>query len=190
MSSTKGEFLFKVTVIGDGMVGKTSLIKKFTQGSFQTDYIRTIGAQFSKYVQTIEGDTCTLYLWDIAGQDEFFFLRPSFYQGSIAAIIVYSLEDNQLGKISYKHISNWHNDIIKYCGKIPIILLGNKVDLIDKNVLDESKVLKLTRKRKFLDHFITSALTGEGVIEAFQAIISELYYKNNKLSLELQKMSR
>ncbi len=190
MSSTKGEFVFKITVIGDGMVGKTSLIKKFTQGSFQTNYIRTIGAQFSKYTQNIEGDTCTLYFWDIAGQDEFFFLRPSFYQESRAAIIVYSLEDNQLGKDSFKHISSWHNDIKKFCGKIPIILLGNKADLIDKNILNESKVLKLIRKREFLGYFITSALTGEGVTEAFQAIIDELYYKHKKLSLELQKMSR
>lgn len=190
MSRTKEKFVFKITVIGDGMVGKTSLIKKFTHGSFQTDYIRTIGAQFSKYNQNIEGDTCTLSLWDIAGQDEFFFLRPSFYKESRGAIIVYSLEDNQHGKDSFKHISNWHNDIKKFCGKIPIILLGNKVDLIDKNILDESKMLKLTQKREFLGHFITSALTGEGVVKAFQAIISELYYKYKKLSLELQKMSR
>ena len=190
MSSTKVKFTFKITVIGDGMVGKTSLIKKFTHGSFQTDYIRTIGAQFSKYIQKIEGDTCMLFLWDIAGQDEFYFLRPSFYKESRAAIIVYSLEDNQYGKDSFKHISNWQNDIKKFCGDIPIILLGNKVDLIDKNNLDESKVLKLTRKREILGHFKTSALTGEGVVEAFQAIISELYYKYKKISLELKKMSR
>ena len=180
MSSTKRKFFFKITVIGDGMVGKTSLIKKYTQGNFQFDYVQTIGAQFSKYVQNIEGDTCTLALWDIAGQDEFFFLRPAFYQGSKGAIIIYSLEDNQLGKDSFKHISNWHNDIKKFCGKIPIILLGNKVDLIDKNILEESKVLKLTRKREFLGHYITSALTGEGVVEAFQAIINELYYRSRK----------
>jgi small GTP-binding protein len=190
MSSTKGKFSFKISVIGDGMVGKTSLIKKFTHGNFQFDYIRTIGAQFSKYVQDIEGDTCILSLWDIAGQDGFFFLRPSFYQASKAAIIVYSLEDNQHGSDSFKHISKWHNDIKKFCGKIPIILLGNKVDLIDKNILDESRVLKLTRKREFLGHFLTSALTGEGVVEAFQAITNELYYKYKKLSLELQKINK
>jgi len=187
MSSTKEEFHFKITVIGDGMVGKTSLIKKFTHESFQTDYIRTIGAQFSKYNQNIEGDTCTLSLWDIAGQDEFFFLRPSFYKESMAAIIVYSLENNQLGKNSVKHISNWHNDIKKFCGKIPIILLGNKVDLVDKNVLEESKISKLTRSNDFLGHFMTSALTGEGIIEAFQVIINNLYHKYKKLD-NLQKM--
>ncbi len=185
MSSTKGKYMFKITVIGDGMVGKTSLIKKFSQGNFQFDYIRTIGAQFSKYVQEIDGDTCTLSLWDIAGQDEFFFLRPSFYQASKAAIIVYSLEENQLGKDSFKHISNWHNDIKKFCGKIPIILLGNKVDLVDKDLLDESKALKLTQKREFLAHFITSALTSEGVVEAFEAIINELYNKYKNISLDL-----
>ena len=121
---------------------------------------------------------------------DFFFLRPSFYQASKAAIIVYSLEDNQHGSDSFKHISKWHNDIKKFCGKIPIILLGNKVDLIDKNILDESRVLKLTRKREFLGHFLTSALTGEGVVEAFQAITNELYYKYKKLSLELQKINK
>ena len=167
MSSTKSTFIFKITVIGDGMVGKTSLIKRFTHGNFQFDYIQTIGAQFSKYVQNFGGDTCTLSLWDIAGQDEFFFLRPSFYKDSRAAIIVYSLEDNQHGKDSFKHVSKWHNDIKKFCGNIPIILLCNKVDLIDKNILDESKVFKLTKKREFLGHYLTSALTGEGVDDAF-----------------------
>ena len=92
-----------------------------------------------------------------------------------------------LWRVPFKHISNWYNDIKKFCGKIPIILLGNKVDLIDKNILDESKVLKLIQKREFLGHFITSALTGEGVVDAFQAIIRELYNKYKKLSLENQK---
>jgi small GTP-binding protein len=186
MNKTQNEFVFKVTVIGDGMVGKTSLIKKFTKGGFQKEYIKTIGAQFSKYVQIIEGDSCKLFLWDIAGQDDFFFLRPSFYQDSRAAIIVYSLEDNQLGKDSLKHISNWHNDIKKYCGKIPIILLANKLDLINRNSYDDSKILQLTRKRDFKGYFLTSALTGEGVIEAFNAIITELYYKYSRLSNELK----
>ena len=98
MNKSKLRFKFKITVIGDGRVGKTSLIRRFTKGSFQKDYIKTIGAQFSKYVEEIEGDHCELFFWDIAGQDEFHFLRPSFYKDSSAAIIVYSLEKNSLGK--------------------------------------------------------------------------------------------
>ena len=117
-------WLFKITVVGDGQVGKTSLIQKFTKGSFQEEYIKTIGAQFSIYEMEIDGDFCELFFWDIAGQDEFHFLRPSFYKDSKAAIMVYSLEENDLGKNSLKHIPNWHDDILKFCSnaeKISII---------------------------------------------------------------------
>ena len=61
----KKGFVFKITVIGDGAVGKTSLIKKYTKGSFQKDYIKTLGAQFSKYDEDIEGESCRLFFWDI-----------------------------------------------------------------------------------------------------------------------------
>jgi len=119
------KFKFKITVIGDGFVGKTSLIRKFTQGNFQEDYIQTIGAQFSEYTEDIEGDRCELIFWDIAGQDEFHFLRPAFYRSSLASIIVFSLEMNDFGKESFKHVSDWHKEIKKFCGNIPIILLNS-----------------------------------------------------------------
>ncbi|MFX1408879.1 MAG: Rab family GTPase [Promethearchaeota archaeon] len=177
MTKTKEVYRFKITVIGDGGVGKTSLIKKFTQGEFDEDYIKTIGAQFSKYVEEIEGDSCNLFFWDIAGQDEFHFLRPSFYKESRAAIIVYSLEENDLGKESFKHIANWHDDIKKFCGDIPAIVFGNKVDLVDEKNIDNSKILKFVNKRDLLGYYKTSAKTGQGVTQAFHAIIRELYNK-------------
>ena len=65
-----------------------------------------------------------------------------------------------------------------------IILLGNKVDLVDKKKLKEKKVLKLVNKRGFLGYYKTSAKTGEGVIEAFQALIKELYNKYKRLRLQ------
>ena len=72
------KFRFKISVIGDGQVGKTSLIKKYSKGSFERDYVKTIGAQFSKFEKEIDGDEIRLIFWDIAGQDDFLFLRPSF----------------------------------------------------------------------------------------------------------------
>ncbi|MHA2430528.1 MAG: Rab family GTPase, partial [Promethearchaeota archaeon] len=125
----KKDFIFKITVIGDGGVGKTSLIKKYTQGSFQKQYIKTLGAQFSKYDEKVDGNMVKLFFWDIAGQAEFSFMRPTFYKGSKAAIIVFS---HALGEEkSFSNITEWHEDIKKYCGNIPIILFGNKIDLID-----------------------------------------------------------
>ncbi|MFW9771150.1 MAG: Rab family GTPase [Candidatus Heimdallarchaeota archaeon] len=171
----KKDFVFKITVIGDGGVGKTSLIKKYTQGSFQKQYIKTLGAQFSKYDEKIEGNMVKLFFWDIAGQAEFSFMRPTFYKGSKAAIIVFSHAPDE--EQSYDNIIEWHEDIKKYCGNIPIILFGNKIDLINIEKLDDIEAEKLGEQRNFLGYYRTSAKTGTGVYEAFQAIIKELYHK-------------
>jgi len=172
------KFRFKISVIGDGQVGKTSLIKNFTQGSFEKDYIKTIGAQFSKYEKEIEGDEIRLIFWDIAGQDDFLFLRPSFYKESGAAIIVYSLEENELGKRSFEHIVNWYENIKKFCGDIPIILFANKLDLVEEDNLDVSLIQDLVKLHGFLGYYLTSAKTGEGVHEAFNTLIDKLYSKS------------
>ncbi len=172
-NETAKGFVFKITVIGNGAVGKTSLIKKYTQGSFQKDYIKTLGAQFSKYDEEIDGDNCKLFFWDIAGQDEFNFMRPTFYKGSKAAIIVFSHTD----KDSFNNIIDWHEDIKKYTGDLPIVLFGNKTDLIDEKDLDDKKIKKIVEERNFMGYYKTSAKTGQGVFEAFQAIIKELYNK-------------
>lgn len=171
------KFKFKITVIGDGFVGKTSLIKKFTQGSFQRDYIKTIGAQFSKFTEELEGDICELVFWDIAGQDEFHFLRPAFYKSSVAAIIVFSIEETNFGKESFKHTAQWLKEIKKFCGDIPITLFGNKVDLVDENTLNDGKILKFVKKNNFNGFYRTSAKTGHHVEDAFRAIIEVLHDK-------------
>ncbi|MFX0082682.1 MAG: Rab family GTPase [Candidatus Hodarchaeota archaeon] len=178
-------FIFKITVIGDGQVGKTSLIQKFTHSYFEKEYIKTIGAQLSTYVKEIDGDKIKLQFWDIAGQDTFHFLRPSFYKRSEAAIIVYSLEENKLGEESFNHIPDWYKEILKYCGNIPIVLFANKVDLVDEDNIDDSDIQEIVSKYNFLGYYITSAKTGNGVIEAFNAIIEALYKKFKTLSAEL-----
>jgi len=175
------KFRFKIAVIGDGQVGKTSLIKNYTQGSFERDYVKTIGAQFSKFEKEIERDEIRLIFWDIAGQDDFLFLRPAFYKESGAAIIVYSLEENELGKRSFEHINNWYENIKKYCGDIPIIIFANKADLIEEDNLDHSEIQKMITKYSFLGYYLTSAKTGHGVHDAFDTLINELYYKSKTL---------
>ena len=178
------EFGFKICIIGDGGVGKTSLVKKFTKGTFEKDYVRTIGAQFSRYDKEINGDIINLIFWDIEGQDDFNFLHPLFYKESRASIIVCSLEANNLGKDSFTHIKNWYIELKKYCGDIPVVLFANKVDLVKENNIDSIKIQELVKKYNFLGYYITSAKTGQGVIEAFNEIIERLYYKYKKLSLK------
>jgi len=142
------------------------------------DYIKTIGAQFSRFNKKINEDIIILIFWDISGQDDFNFLQPLFYRESKACIIVYSLEENDLGNESFKHIENWHNELKKYCGNIPVVLFANKVDLVEENDLDISKIQSIVNKQNLLSYYLTSAKTGQGVIDAFNAIINELYYKS------------
>jgi len=168
-------YRFKIVVIGDGAVGKTSLIKKFTKGTFERDYVKTIGAQFSKYNKKLNGDLIRLVFWDIAGQEDFNFLQPLFYKESKAAIIVYSLEKNTLGKKSFTHIENWYEVVKENCGDIPIVLFANKVDLVDVSDINTLNIQKLANEYKFLNFFFTSAKTGQGVVNAFNAIIERLY---------------
>ena len=184
MSSNPKEFRFKITVVGDGRVGKTSLISKFNKGAFQEEYIKTIGAQFCTYDQEIEDDRIKLILWDIAGQDTFSFLKPSFFNNARAAIIVYSLEPNDLGKESFDHINNWYNDIKQYCGEIPVVVFANKEDLVKKEEIDHNTIKALVEQNQFLGYYITSAKTGKGVTDAFNSLINTLYKKYKTISLE------
>jgi len=113
-----------------------------------------------------------LFFWDIAGQREFDFMRPTFYKGSKAAIIVFSHTDEE----SFNKIPEWHEDIKSHVGDLPVVLFGNKIDLVDENNSDE-KIQDIVKERSFLGYFKTSAKTGSGVYEAFQAIIKNLYNK-------------
>jgi small GTP-binding protein len=166
-------------VVGEGRVGKTSLIQKFTQNSFNESYLKTLGAAFSLYEDSVDGNTVKIIIWDIAGQDDFNFLRPSFFKNSRASIIVFDLEDSEEGRESFDRITDWHQDVIQYSGDVPILLLGNKSDLIDLDKIDHAKIQVIVEQEKFLGYFITSAKTGDGVKKAFNIIIKNLYGKEN-----------
>ncbi|MHA2289577.1 MAG: Rab family GTPase [Promethearchaeota archaeon] len=183
MSKGDEEYKFKITVVGDPAVGKTTLVKKYTTGSFQKDYISTLGAQFSNYEEKIEGNQIKLFIWDIAGQQTFEVMRRKFYNGSSGAIIVFSHAPEELK--SYNNIEKWLKELKKYCGEIPIAIFGNKIDLINEDDLytdtekvnSDFNVQKLVNNHEIIEYFKTSALTGQGVIEAFQKLVRELYFK-------------
>ncbi|MFX1390948.1 MAG: Rab family GTPase [Promethearchaeota archaeon] len=172
---------FKICVVGDGAVGKTSLIKNYTQGSFQKEYIATLGTQFSKYEEEIDGENVGLFLWDIAGQDSFQALRQRFYTGSSGAIIVFSHAPEQLE--SFTHVSRWLDDLKKHCGNIPIVLFGNKIDLVDNSELvsnpsvptSDSVLDQFVKDNRLVGYYKTSALTGQGVTDAFKVLVKKLY---------------
>jgi small GTP-binding protein len=179
----KRKFRFKIVIVGDGGVGKTSLIKRFSEGYFVINYVQSIGAQYVRFDKEFGEDKVRYLFWDIAGRETFHFLRPSFFNNSRAAIIVFSMEENELGRESFRNIEAWCNEIKLNCGNIPIIIIGNKADLMDKTKWDNSKIQDFVKKNNLLGYYLTSAKTNEGVNEAFNKIIEELYNSFKKLSL-------
>ena len=183
MTDIERQFTYKVVIVGDAQVGKTSLILKYTKGTFNEEYIMTLGAQLSKFEDVVEGNEIKLVFWDIAGQTNFSQLRQSFYKGSSAAIIVFSHEENELGDRSFNNISKWLQNIVEYCGRIPVVLFGNKIDLIDVNELilnkdhpkSDHNILKLMKELNVLGYLKTSALTGEGVTFAFKTLTNHVF---------------
>lgn len=178
------KFRFKVTVVGDVEVGKTSLIKQYTKSSFNKDYVKTIGGQYSVYDKEVQGDKVRCLFWDIAGGESFQFLHQSFFKNSRVAIIVYSLEEDNQDRNNFNQISDWHERIIRFCGDIPIVIIANKIDLTDETKLNNSQILEFVNENNVFGYFITSAKTGQGVDEAFNSIIDEMYKLYNKQSKE------
>lgn len=176
-------FKFKIVVVGNAAVGKTSLIKRYTANTFEKDYISTLGMHFSKYEEDIGGEKVELLLWDLAGQESFSTLRDRFYGGSSGAIIVFSLAPEELE--TYHRIEKWFSDVKEACGSIPVILFGNKADLVDQEALaispnyttSDIHVEKFVQDHKIIRYFKTSALTGQNVKEAFQTLVLKLYQR-------------
>ena len=174
---------FKVVMVGNGAVGKTSLIRRFVHDKFETDYLMTLGTDVTKYNDQIEGNESTFIIWDLGGQEAFAQMRNKFFSGANAAIVVFSHEENENGDNSFKSIPKWLEDISNFCGKIPTLLFGNKIDLVDSDMLwsnnehprSDHNLNKLASDLGLLGYFKTSALSGKNVVTAFKTLMNKLY---------------
>jgi len=159
------EYVFKIVVIGDGGVGKTSLILVLTENRFPTDYRPTLGADFASYKIDLDDKLVTLQLWDLGGQPSFAHLRSFFYTEAKGGVIVFDLTNMK----SFENIEKWYNELTSTCGKIPIILIGNKHDLISERRVPRYEAEQVARKLGAL-YFETSAKTRYMVDESFKAV--------------------
>ena len=161
-----GSYKLKMLLLGDAAVGKTSLIKQYIKGSFAKDYKMTIGTDiFTKDVVTDE-HTITLSIWDIAGQDRFKFFRQSFYRGASGAMVAFDLTRYPTFN---PNVVNWLKELWGFTGRIPIILIGNKVDLADLRNVRSMDVQQFADKIP-CRYIETSAKTGQHVDESFHEL--------------------
>ncbi len=163
----------KVCLLGDGAVGKTSLIRKYVYDDFDDKYLMTIGTKITKKTMVIKSDpdgpgpdeeiNLTIMISDIVGQVEFERIHKQYYRGSKGGLFVCDLTK----KDTLERMEWWLNSFKEVAGDVPIILLGNKVDLKDKHEISFEDIAKFAKKFN-CPYFLTSAKTGENVERVFQ----------------------
>ncbi|KAH7731715.1 member Ras oncogene family RAB18A [Aphelenchoides avenae] len=160
----------KILIIGESGVGKSSLMLRFVDDSFNEEIAATIGVDFRVTTVNIDGNAVKLAIWDTAGQERFRTLTPSYYRGGQGIILVYDVSNRS----TFDRLEHWIAEVDTYCTKADAIkmLVGNKIDT-DNRLITRDEGLQFAKKHKML--FIeASAKTREGVQYAFEELIEKI----------------
>mmetsp|Transcript_24188 Transcript_24188/g.29327 ORF Transcript_24188/g.29327 Transcript_24188/m.29327 type:complete len:247 (-) Transcript_24188:393-1133(-) len=134
----------KVLLVGNGGVGKTSMIRRFCKGIFTDEYKKTIGVDFLEktiYVNEL-GEDVRMMLWDTAGQEEFDSMTRTYYRGAGACVIVFSTTDRE----SFEAVPSWKKKVEAECGNLAMVLVQNKVDLLSEAQMTADEAEAMARK--------------------------------------------
>eukprot|EP01094_Clydonella_sp_ATCC50884_P001203 TRINITY_DN1089_c2_g1_i1.p2 TRINITY_DN1089_c2_g1~~TRINITY_DN1089_c2_g1_i1.p2 ORF type:complete len:221 (+),score=84.97 TRINITY_DN1089_c2_g1_i1:24-665(+) len=144
------DHVFKLVLVGDGGVGKTTFVKRHLTGEFEKKYIATIGVEVHPLAFHTNAGQVVFNVWDTAGQEKFGGLRDGYYIRGECAIIMFDVTS----RITYKNVASWHKDLVRVCNRIPIVLCGNKVDVKDRKVRPKQIVF---HRKKNLQYYEISA---------------------------------
>ena len=176
------DHLYKIVIIGDSGVGKTALLSKYLKGVFPTSPLSTIATEFAtKIIQIKEGGYIKAQIWDTAGQEKYKSITYHHYRKSVGGLILYDITK----KSSFDNVKSWLEDLQKLGEKGCIIaLVGNKLDLVEKN----EKRREVTKKeaQKFADDnhmlfFETSAYNGTNISDVFEELLQTIYTERRKI---------
>ncbi|CAG9799122.1 unnamed protein product [Chironomus riparius] len=133
------EIAIKVVIVGNGGVGKSSMIQRYCKGIYTKDYKKTIGVDFLERMIDIDGEDVRIMLWDTAGQEEFDAITKAYYRGAQACVITFSTTDRN----SFEAVKDWKKKVENECGEIPTVLVQNKIDLIEQSIVtfEETELL-------------------------------------------------
>lgn len=168
--------IFRVVLIGDPAVGKTSIVNRLHNDDFDLNEQPTIGSTFVNYLCTFEDTSINLQIWDTAGEEQYRSVGPIYYRRAQAAIVVYDVTIES----SFNNLQYWINEFknASNCSNQDIFIVGNKIDLFEKIAVDADSAKKFAISNNF--HFFqTSAKTGEGVIDLFQNVAKLCITKNS-----------
>ena len=169
----------KIIVAGAKDVGKTSLIRRFVNGIFQTDTIGTIGVDFMTKRLNLGSNEIRLSLWDFAGEKRFSSLLPSYATGSSAAIFMCDISKRDSINNIDKWLLTFNEGLNSRDPKFPLIIVGGKLDLEENRSLDKKDIEAVLTVRKEFDYLECSSKTGENVDLLFQILIDKMLIYGN-----------
>jgi small GTP-binding protein len=170
-------YLFKIVFLGEGAVGKTSLVGRFVYNSFEGDYLATIGTDIHLKMVQVDDTMVKLVIWDIAGQDNFAQLRRAYYQNASGAFFVFDTSRPE----TIARIDEWLKALFTVTGEIPLVMLENKIDL--------QRAVTQKQKDQIIEKYgikiiPTSAKEDTNVEDAFQDMTRKILEKARNKSMK------
>ena len=173
------DFTFKLLMLGDASVGKTSLTHRYITGVFVDSPRLTIGVDFfSKKIRLDNNKSVKIQIWDFGGEERFRFLLPTYSKGSNAAFFLYDITSRK----TLESLSVWIKIIRKNAGNIPIFLIGSKKDLVNHRKISFEEASQKCDEFLLTQHIELSAKTGENVEESFHGLTELLLKKSKEIS--------
>ena len=162
--------VYKVLIGGDGGVGKTTLLHRYIERKFIIATKMTIGVEFFIKELEVEGKKILLQIWDFGGQERFRFLLNNYARGAKGALFLFDLTR----PVSLEKIEEWLKIFRVEDQDVPILLIGSKLDLMEKMVIEQTFIEEIKNKFNLFEFLKVSSKTGENVDLAFHKIAQKI----------------
>ena len=165
--------VIRLSIIGDSKTGKTSIINRYLGQEFSIDMISNIGIDKQEVIRKMkDGNEMKIIIWDTAGQERFHSISSGTIKNSQGIIVCFALNDRS----SYDNVLTWLQDVREISSKIPIVLFGNKCDLIEERKVTNEEAKEFADNNEII-YFETSAKDNINIKEGFEKISEDAYSK-------------
>jgi Ras-related protein Rab-1A len=162
--------VFKLVLIGDSGVGKSSLLVRFADDKYEDSYISTVGVDFRSREVKLGDKVARLQIWDTAGQERFKTITSAYYRGADGIILVYDVTNPE----SFEHVEEWLTEVNRYADDATVkLLVGSKADLKSEYQVPEAVAQQFAEQNNLL-FILTSAKTSTNVDAAFLTLAKQL----------------